>query len=183
MKMNSLRPRRRWLVLAAVVLTGAGCATTPEPLCNLPDTHSLSSAFDRARQDLSSGCEVHFDGYLTRLLVIAEGDPSPDNKQRFSDFLLWSSDAGILSRRQAQSLYNRYFNIKFVTLMGDYNNCQWTCPRQGRLMADMENELKDKEQGLIKVALDKDSYYRADRLFQETELVLAATCTACDAAR
>ena len=170
-------------MLAAVALTGAGCATTPQTVCTLPDTHSLSAAFDDARADLSNGCEVQFDAYLARLLVIAEGDPTPENKQRFSDFLLWSSDAGILSRRQAQAKYNRYFNVKFVSLMGDYNNCQWTCPRQSRLMAAMETELKDKEQGLIKVALDKDSYYRADRLFQETELVLAATCTACDAAR
>ncbi len=180
--MNNASPLP-WLALAVVALTGAGCATTPAPLCQLPDTHSLSAAFDQARQDLTHGCEVHFDSYLTRLLVIAEGDPDPANKQRFSDFFLWSSDSGLLSRRQAQGLYNRYFNVKFVTLMGDYNNCAWTCPRQSRLMADMERELLDKEQGLIKVALDKDSYYKADRLFQETELVLAATCTACAAAR
>ena len=30
---------------------------------------------------------------------------------------------------------------------------------------------------------DADSYYRADRLFQEVELVLEATCTACAANR
>jgi len=48
-------------------------------------------------------------------------------------------------------------------------------------MLDMERELSDKERGLLKVSLDSDGYYRADELFQEVELVLEATCTACSA--
>ena len=48
---------------------------------------------------------------------------------------------------------------------------------------DMERELSDKERGLLKVSEDRDGYYRADRLFQEVELVLEATCTACAAGR
>ena len=33
----------------------------------------------------------------------------------------------------------------------------------------------------MKVSGDREGYYRADRLFQELELVLEATCTACAA--
>ena len=47
----------------------------------------------------------------------------------------------------------------------------------------MERELSQKERGLLKVSTDADSYYRADRLYQEVELVLEATCTACTAGR
>jgi hypothetical protein len=47
----------------------------------------------------------------------------------------------------------------------------------------MERELSDKERGLLKVSVDRDGYYRADRLYQEVELVLEATCTACTAGR
>jgi hypothetical protein len=47
----------------------------------------------------------------------------------------------------------------------------------------MERELSDKERGLLRVSLDNDGYYRADRLYQEVELVLEATCTACAAGR
>jgi len=66
-----------------------------------------------------------------------------------------------------------------MALEGDYNNCSHTCPRRDRVYRDMERELNDKERGLLKVALDNDSYYRANELFQEMELVLEATCTAC----
>jgi len=50
-------------------------------------------------------------------------------------------------------------------------------------MLNMERELSDKERGLLKVSLDNDAYYRADELYQEIDLVLEATCTACNAVR
>ena len=46
-------------------------------------------------------------------------------------------------------------------------------------MRDMNRELQDKEQGLLKVTADRLENYRANRLYQEAELVLEATCTAC----
>jgi hypothetical protein len=48
-------------------------------------------------------------------------------------------------------------------------------------MLDMERELSDKERGLLKVSQDSAGYYRADSLFNEVDLVLEATCTACAA--
>jgi hypothetical protein len=46
-------------------------------------------------------------------------------------------------------------------------------------MRAMGRELEDKEQGLLRVSADRRNYTRASRLFQETELVLEATCEAC----
>ncbi len=156
----------------------AGCASTPGA-CELAAERNLDRAFTNAKAKLADGCEAYFDSYFDQLLGVAAGDPQPANKQKFSDFLGWSADEGILSRRQAQKLYNRYFNVKFMALAGDYNNCAQTCPRKTRVLTAMEAELTDKERGLVKVSQDPASYYRADRLFQETELVLEATCTAC----
>ncbi len=119
--------------------------------------------------------------YYDDLLSIAEGDPKAENKRVFSEFLVWASDGGLLSQRQAREYYNRYFNVKFVSLQSDYNNCTHTCPRRDRVMLNMERELTDKERGLLKVSLDNAGYYRADELYQEVELVLEATCTACAA--
>ncbi|NND61184.1 MAG: hypothetical protein HKN49_13050 [Gammaproteobacteria bacterium] len=170
------------LLLPLLVLLGlAGCATTPDPQCSLPDGHNLRAALEQTRNDLSDGCAPLFDAYFARLMDIAEGDPKPRNKQHFSEFLEWTADSGLLSRRQAEGYYNRYFNVKFMSLAADYNNCSYSCPRQGELLTRMEEELADKEQGLLRVSEDRDSYYRADQLFKETELVLAATCTACAA--
>ncbi len=168
-----------WALVTSLAL--AGCATSPSPDCALTDTRDLDGAIDSARDRLQNGCMAHFDQYMDELLVVAAGDPDPANKESFSDFLLWAADGGLLSRRQSQETWNRYFNVKFVSLRGDYNNCAQTCPVRAQLMKDMETELADKERGMLQASLDREGYYRADRLFSETELVLEATCRACEA--
>jgi hypothetical protein len=181
--MNQHRPRVLrsliFIVLAGNLLLAA-CATSPPP-CGSPQNRNLDRAIEDVKHSLSNGCEAHFDRFYDDLLNIAEGDPKPENKRVFSDFLLWAGDEGLLSQRQARDYYNRYFNVKFMALQGDYNNCSHTCPRRERVMLDMERELGDKERGLLKVSLDNAGYYRADELYQEVELVLEATCTACAA--
>ncbi len=173
---------RRLTVLTTILWTGAltSCASSPPP-CAGPQSKNLDVAFDQAKSALSAGCAAHFDRFHDDLLNVAEGDPKPENKRRFSEFLVWSADEGILSQRQARDYYNRYFNVKFMSLAGDYNNCSHTCPRRDRVLLDMERELSDKERGLLKVSLDNGAYYRADELYREVELVLEATCTACSA--
>jgi len=175
-------PVRTLLTVIASGLLMAACASTP-PACNSPQSRNLDAAMAAVKNNLSSGCSAHFDRYYDDLLNIAEGDPKVENKRLFSEFLVWSSDQGILSKRQARDNYNRYFNVKFVSLQSDYNNCSHTCPRRDRVMLDMERELGDKERGLLKVSLDNAGYYRADELYQEVDLVLEATCTACAAGR
>ena len=170
------------LGLLAGLLTIAACAST-EPGCPSPQTRNLDTAIGFVKTSLNTGCEAHFDRYYDDLLTIAEGDPKLENKRSFSEFLLWSGDQGLLSTRQAQEYYNRFFNVKFMSMKGDYNNCSHTCPNKQRVLFDMERELSDKERGLLRVSEDRDGYYRADRLYQEVELVLEATCTACSATR
>ena len=176
---------RPLLVVAGLIATSfvvSSCAST-QPSCSSPQTKNLGAAIDTVKASLMEGCHAHFDRYYDDLLSIAEGDPKPENKREFSEFLVWSSDKGLLSTRQAQEYYNRYFNVKFMSLKGDYNNCSHTCPNKQKVLFDMERELSDKERGLLRVSLDNDGYYRADQLFQEVELVLEATCTACSAGR
>ena len=164
------------------IFTLTACATSPPP-CNGPQTKNLSAAISDVKQTLNAGCEAHFDRYYDDLLTIAEGDPKAGNKREFSEFLVWASEEGLLSQRQAKNYYNRYFNVKFMSLQSDYNNCSHTCPVRDRVMLNMERELGEKERGLLRVSLDNEGYYRADELYQEVELVLEATCTACAAGR
>ncbi len=171
----------RTAALLAVAATALyGCATTT-PQCTLSDTRNLDGAVQSAKANLAAGCEAHFDGYMDQLLEVAAGDPDPENRRVFSEFLIWTSDSGLLSKRQAQETWNRYFNVKYVSLQGDYNNCALTCPVRQQVLAKMEDELADKERGMLKAAQDRAGYYRADRLYQETELVLEASCRACAA--
>lgn len=171
------------LLIAASSLGLAACETTKVADCSGPQTRSLDAAFGVVEARLANGCEYYFESYMASLLEIAEGDPQPENKRKFSDFLVAVGERGLLSNRQAQEIYNRYFNVKFVSLQGDYNNCAHTCPRMDQVMNSMQNELSHKELGLLRVSQDAQSYYRADRLFKEAELVLEATCLACSAGR
>lgn len=172
-----------------IILAGLGlvtvlsaCNSNPprEAACSLPAGPHLDQAVGKARFDLETGCEGRFDDYFDRLLSIAEGDPKAENKAVFSDFLLWAHQQGLLSKRQARRYYNRYFGIKYVSLMGDYSVCSDTCRHPQQSLQEMQQELADKERGLLKVSGDRRSYSRASRLYRETELVLEATCTACD---
>jgi hypothetical protein len=169
------------LLFAFIVIGLSACSTTEtrSSACALPSGPDVERAIAQAKADLSDGCAYQFDAYYDELLRIAEGDPGPVNKERFSEFLLWATEQGLISKRQAQMHYNRYFNVKFIALMGDYNTCSQTCPSRLQVLSDMESELLDKERGLLKVAGDAASYYRADQLLKETELVLEATCRAC----
>lgn len=165
--------------LLAGLLTACSSNQTRATVCSPPEGPNLDAAVAKARFDLETGCERQFDAYFQRLLTIAEGDPKKENKAVFSDFLVWANNQGLLSKRQARETYTRYFGVKYVSLISDYSVCAQTCPRQQDVMRDMSHELHDKEQGLLKVSEDRLEYYRANRLYQEAELVLEATCTAC----
>ena len=182
MSIRTTKTKFAELGLIAATLLLASCASN-QPSGTSAQTRNLDSAIDVVQSNLMSGCQSHFDRYYDDLLTIAEGDPKPENKRAFSEFLVWSTDTGLLSKRQAEDKYNRYFNVKFMSMKGDYNNCSHTCPNKQKVLFNMERELSDKERGLLRVSLDNDGYYRADRLYQEVELVLEATCMACSASR
>jgi hypothetical protein len=170
------------VLTVVLLLTGVtACNSNPPkgPACELPAGPDLNASVSSARFDLETGCADRFDSYFERLMSIAEGDPKKENKAVFSDFLLWANQQGLLSKRQARRHYNRYFGVKFVSLMSDYSVCSDVCPRQQQLLSEMRDELADKERGLLKVSADPVSYQRASQLYRETELVFGATCAAC----
>jgi len=169
----------RSLALVGMLSTLGACTTTSVSDCSGPNSRNLDEAFAQVQGQLANGCEYQFDRYMAELLLFAEGDPRPENKRKFSEFLVAVGDRGLLSNRQARDLYNRYFNIKFVSLRGDYNNCAHTCPRLDGVLDAMQSELSSKELGLLRISEDAAGYYRAERLFKEAELVLEATGLAC----
>ena len=172
----------RLIIIAGLALVAAACQTTPvADHCSAPLDRSLNAAIQDAESRVNTGCEYHFDRYFDDLLAIAEANPDADNKALFSDHLVRMHEAGVISKRQARERYNRYFNVKFVSFTGDYNTCAQTCPVKAQTLANMKQELRDKHTGLLRASEDKTSYYRADHLLKETQLVLEATCRACEA--
>ena len=169
----------RYLLAVPLLVLAAACTTTDPDYCAVDVRGDLESAMRTVETKLGSGCEYHFDGYFQSLLTLAEANPDKNNRRYFSDHLMRVQEMGVISRRQAEGLYNRYFNVKFVSLQGDYNTCSQTCPIRKQVMSDMQAELHDKELGLLRASNDAASFYRADHLLKETDLVLEATCRAC----
>jgi hypothetical protein len=90
--MNLKAIRRPLLTLAALssmTLFLVACASTA-PVCGSPQSRNLNTAIDGVQTSLINGCHAHFDRYYDELLDIAEGDPKPENKREFSEFLVWS---------------------------------------------------------------------------------------------
>ncbi|MEZ5553006.1 MAG: hypothetical protein R3E82_19140 [Pseudomonadales bacterium] len=174
-------PIRNLLIALPLMAALAACTTSEPDHCSLDLRGNLEPAMALTEARMNEGCEHRFDSYFHQLLSIAEANPSRDNRMRFSNYLMRVNDAGIISRRQAEGLYNRYFNVKFVSLQGDYNTCSQTCPIRRQVLSDMQAELHDKELGLLRASADAASFYRADNLLKETDLVLEATCRACTA--
>ena len=152
-----------------------------KPACTLPSGVNLEEALDHSRKDLGHlECEPMFDSYFVRLIDVAKRDPDLENKRRFSEFLEWAHDQGIIDKIQARSYYNRYFNTTFISLPDDYNVCS-TCTEETKknIENQMENELRQKEEGLLRACRDKGAYYRASDQYNSILLLLDATCASC----
>jgi len=103
-------------LLGLLILSCGNQKYLVEPTCTLPSGVNIEEALAHSREDLGHlECEPMFDSYYLRLIDVAKRDPSIENKRRFSDFLEWANDEGIIDRIQARNYYNRYFNTTFIT--------------------------------------------------------------------
>jgi len=159
------------------------CSNQPHvtPSCTLPSGVDFDEALVHSRKDLAHlECEVLFDSYYERLVEVAKRDPEIANKRKFSDFLEWANTEGIIDKIQARNYYNRYFNTTFMSLPDEYNVCSSCSERKQKdLEFQLEKELGQKEEGLLRACQDKNAYYVAADQYNSIMLLLDATCTAC----
>ena len=170
-------------IMAIPGLLILSCVNQPplKPVCTLPSGVDLEDALAHSKKDLGHlECEPMFDSYFERLIDVAKRDPDMENKRRFSEFLEWAHDQGIIDKIQARSYYNRYFNTTFISLPDDYNVCS-SCNEESKknIENQMENELRQKEEGLLRACRDKNAYYKASDQYNSILLLLDATCTSC----
>ncbi len=158
--------------------------SSPEPQsafssCILEENTRFGLALSEAKKDLGNeACYPSFNKYLNSLLNIAAGDPDPLRRKNFSEFLVWSTKKGIISKVQAKEYYNSYFTSTFMSLPNDYNVCS-QCRNQEQMEHDMYQELLKKKDGMANACSDKKSYNEARSHYDSLLLFLDATCTAC----
>jgi hypothetical protein len=175
--------KKAFFVIAVLGLLISSCGNRKYvmPNCTLPSGVNIEEALAHSREDLGHlQCETMFDSYYRRLIEVAKRDPGMENKRRFSEFLEWANDEGIIDKIQARSYYNRYFNTTFMSLSDDFNVCS-SCSEttQKEIEIQLEEELRQKEEGLLRACRDKNAYYAAADQYNSILLLLDATCTAC----
>jgi hypothetical protein len=176
--------KTKLLIITVTLLTSFEALALFGSRCKVDMQSTLDRALVNTQNVLTKNrkCSENFDSYFRNLITVAKGYPDPSNKQKFSDFLVSLSENGIITRQRAEELYNRYFSVKFLTMMGDYNVCSSVCSNEDSFKIQIENELADKETGLQKICRDGEAFARSNRLYAETLLVVSATCRTCAAA-
>ncbi|MGD8944122.1 MAG: hypothetical protein PVJ37_12705 [Desulfobacterales bacterium] len=176
-----MKPQKLFLIaILALVLVACGNKQY-KSTCTLPSGVNLEEALTHSRKDLARlECEQMFDTYYGRLIDIAQRDPDIENRRRFSDFLMWANNDGVIDKIQARYYYNRYFNTTFMSLQDDFNVCS-SCTEDAKrdLETELHKELGQKEDGLLRACQDKQAYYAAADQYNSILLLLDATCTAC----
>ncbi len=166
-------------------LTQYPAMTEPQPVisrnnCTLDEKNRFGHALIEVRKDLGNdSCYPAFDHYLTELIGIAGGDSDLLRRKDFSEFLVWSAEQGIINKKQAKDIYNRYFTSSFVSLPDEYNVCS-QCRNQVQIENAMYQELVKKKEGMATACNDQKSYDEARSHYDSLLLFLDATCTACD---
>ena len=177
-KMNS----KKLVLIAILALVTFACGNKQyQSTCTLPSGVNLEEALAHSQKDLGRlECEQMFDTYYGRLIDIAKRDPDIENRRRFSDFLMWANEEGLIDKIQARYYYNRHFNTTFMSLKDDFNVCS-SCTEEAKsdLEAELQKELGQKEVGLLRACQDKPAYYAAADQYNSILLLLDATCTAC----
>ena len=176
-----LNPPKFFLIAILALVTVACGNKQYQATCTLPSGVNLEEALAHSRKDLIRlECEQMFDTYYGRLIDIAKRDPDIENRRRFSDFLMWANDEGVIDKIQARYYYNRYFNTTFMSLQDDFNVCS-SCTEDAKrdLEAELHKELGQKEDGLLRACQDKPAYYAAADQYNSILLLLDATCSAC----
>lgn len=176
----SLKPVLFALASVAFVAV-SGCATldAQSSSCTVPQTRNAEAAFAQTRSMLEKpACAASFDQQFENLLNVTEANPGAANNQRFSDFLTWAADQGVIGKLQAKQRYTSYFSRTFASLPDSYSNCSSTCPIVAVVQANLRDELIKKERGsriLDDKQLLKDAHQDATRV----QVLLEATCVAC----
>ena len=171
------------ILMLMIMVTVTGCRKRPvpvQPACNLPSGYIVDQAFDTAYDTLSKqGCRYRFDEVMEALLEVCEGAPQMKNKELFSNLLVWAKDQGIISTVQAKNYYNTYFSSIFISLPDDYQTCSYA-DKYEKVIADCKAELEKKEQGLVKVCSDSETFAKATNDLNQFDLIFLAACKACN---
>lgn len=166
-------------------LASAGCAnqSTDDSACLLGNSSNIEHLFSAVEEKLdNSACHYHWQSYRERLLAAAKGAPGPDNEARFAELLRSAIDRGIISRKQGQETFSRYFDPEFYSVKAEARSSCSALRSKDALFADMRKELAYKREGMLEVLADEERFRQAQQHYSDLQLVFDAVELACNEA-
>lgn len=171
--------------VAAIVLLGAlsACSQTPAKTtadCSLSNTNNVDKLFAEASSKLELGaCHYAYPQYQERLVAAAKGAPGPENEARFAGLLRQSIDAGIISKKQGQETFSRYFDPEFFVVKSEARSSCSSLRKKQQLYTDMRAELAYKREGMLEILDDEGRFRKAQNYYQDLSIVFEAVDAAC----
>lgn len=180
--MTTKRNILKYSGLAAILLL-AGCAQQPQQqaaACGLSNTNNIDHLFAEVSDKLQTeACHYSFPTYRDRLLLAAKGSPGPENEARFAGLLRESVGRGIVSQRQAQEAFSRYFDPEFYVVKLEPRSSCTSLRDKDKLYADMRAELAYKREGMLEILADEQRFRQAQHHYNDLNMVFEAVSAAC----
>lgn len=171
------------LGVAALMLALAACAQNGRyqaAQCELSDTNNVDHLFAEVSGKMQTrACHYSFPTYRDRLVQAAKGSPGPENEARFAGLLRESVDLGIISKRQAQETFSRYFDPEFYVVKAEPRSSCSSLRDKDALYAAMRGELAYKREGMLEILGDEARFRQAQHHFNDLNMVFDAVSTAC----
>jgi outer membrane murein-binding lipoprotein Lpp len=169
------------VILALSVL--AGCSQTPEKVtanCSLSDSNNVDKLFAEVSDKLEvRSCQYSFPQYRDRLIAAAKGAPGPENEARFAGLLRQSIEVGIISKKQGQETFSRYFDPEFYVVKSEARSSCSSLRHKDKLYADMRSELAYKREGMLEILDDEERFRKAQHYYNDLNIVFDAVNAAC----
>lgn len=181
--MNPIRNHSRAaVVLVTLTLLGA-CSQLPQKQsadCSLSNSNNIDSLFTEVSGKLQhKACHYSYPSYRDRLVAAAKGSPGPDNEARFAGLLRDSIEQGIISKRQGQETFSRYFDPEFYVVKSEARSSCSSLRDKDKLYAAMRTELGYKREGMLEILDDEARFRKAQHYYQDLSMVFDAVDAAC----
>jgi len=180
MKANRLTTGCAALLVAAFA-TGCSQSPTREVAdCSLSDTNNVDKLFAQVSKRLEHGsCHYSYPIYQERLVAAAKGAPGPENEARFAGLLRESIERGIISKKQGQEAFSRYFDPEFYVVKSQSRSSCSSLRQKDRMYNEMREELAYKREGMLEILDDGTRFRQAQHYYNDLTIVFDAVNAAC----
>jgi len=155
--------------------------------CPLPESKNIVKAFQQASKVLSRPeCEYDVMSIWKKLLKITQGNPQPQNREYFDEFLTWLNKANLIEDNQQKELFGRFFDTTFVSLPIHKNRsvcdyCYDSKYGEKKLLKNIDEEMEQKQLGLFEILGDESLYKKSLKNSNDLKVIIKAACTSCAA--